>query len=261
MKLIDIGVNLTGKSFHKDLPLVIERAISSGVTKMIVTGTNIEHSEAAIKLTEDYPGVLYTTVGVHPHHAKECDSSTISVLEQMAQHPNVVAIGECGLDFNRNFSPEDTQLKWFESQLELASDINLPVFLHQRDAHADFIKILNRWRSKLVNAVAHCFTGNKEEVKDYLDMDMHIGVTGWICDERRGQSLQQAVEVIPQNKIMLETDAPYLLPRDLNPKPKDNRNEPSYLPHICEAVAYYRNEDADQLAEVTTETVINFFKL
>ena len=261
MKLIDIGVNLTAKSFRKDLPQVIERALNAGVTKMIVTGTNIEHSEAAIRLTEDYPGILYTTVGVHPHHARECENSTINILQEMAQHPNVVAIGECGLDFNRNFSPEDAQLKWFEAQLELACGVHLPVFLHQRDAHNEFIKILNRWRSGLANAVAHCFTGNAEEVRNYIDMDMHIGVTGWICDERRGQPLQEAVKYIPQNRIMIETDAPYLLPRDLKPKPKDNRNEPAYLPHICQVVAHYRKEDADQLAELTTETAVKFFNL
>lgn len=266
MKLIDIGVNFTGSSFRKDLPQTIERAIDAGVTKMIVTGTNIEHSEAAIKLTEDYPDILYATVGVHPHHAKECDDSTINILEEMAQHPNVVAIGECGLDFNRNFSPEDVQLKYFEMQLELASSVQLPVFLHQRDAHADFIKILKPMRSQLVNAVAHCFTGNSNEVKDYIDMDMHIGITGWICDERRGQSLQQAVKFIPQNRLMIETDAPYLLPRDIKtrdliPKPKDNRNEPAYLPHICRTTARHRGEDADQLAAATIETTMAFFNI
>ena len=259
--LIDIGVNLTGSSFKKDLPEVIQRAEDAGVRQMVVTGTNIEHSRTAVELDDEYSGVLYSTAGVHPHHAKDCNDQTLITLSELAQHPSVVAIGECGLDFNRNFSPAQDQLKWFEAQLELAADHQLPVFLHQRDAHDDFLKIMQYWRPKLVGAVAHCFTGSTDEALAYIDLDMYIGVTGWICDERRGGSLQQAVQHIPANRIMLETDAPYLLPRDLEPKPRDKRNEPMYLPHVCQAVARYREESLDHLAQVTTENAQRFFKL
>jgi len=261
MNLIDIGVNLTGSSFHKDMPEVISRAQQAGVSKMIVTGTNIEHSEQAAELTQNYPGVLYATAGVHPHHAKECNDQTLARLESLAQQQAVVAIGECGLDFNRNFSPVDEQEKWFEAQLELASGLDLPVFLHQRDAHQRFVEILSRWRDKLSGAVAHCFTGDTDEVLAYVDLDLHIGVTGWICDERRGQSLQQAVKHIPRDRLMIETDAPYLLPRDLVPKPKDRRNEPMYLPHICEAVARYCGESSENMALSTTQVSKKFFSL
>lgn len=259
--LIDIGVNLTGSSFRDDLSDVVARAQSAGVNQMVVTGTNIEHSQQAEALTRQYPGLLYATAGVHPHHAKDCDDQTLAQLEQLAKQQGVVAIGECGLDFNRNFSPRDVQIQWFEAQLELASGLGLPVFLHQRDAHNHFIEILSIWRPRLINAVAHCFTGGMEQVKSYLDLDLHLGVTGWICDERRGQDLQQAVQYIPVNRLMIETDAPYLLPRDISPKPKERRNEPMYLPHICEAVAHYRNEEVEYVAHETSQTTRKFFGL
>lgn len=259
--LIDIGANLTSHSFSKDLPEVLSRAQQAGVSKMIVTGTSIDHSQQAIELADAYPEVLYATAGVHPHHAKECNDKTLSTLESFAQQQSVVAIGECGLDFNRNFSPADVQEKWFEAQLELASSLDLPLFLHQRDAHEKFIEILSRWRDKLGAVVAHCFTGNTEEVMAYNDLDLHIGITGWICDERRGQSLQQAVQHIPLDRLMIETDAPYLLPRDLPVKVKDQRNEPAYLPHICKAVAHYRGDDLESLSTSTTEASKKFFNL
>lgn len=260
-KLIDIGVNLTGSSFRNDLDEVIKSAQQVGVQKMVVTGTNIEHSQLAEALTQQYPKVLYATTGVHPHHAKECDDKTLNQIEALAASQGVVAIGECGLDFNRNFSPPDVQEKWFEAQLELASSLKLPVFLHQRDAHEQFLNIMSRWRDKLTGAVAHCFTGSVDEAKAYLDLDMHIGVTGWICDERRGAALQEAVKFIPLNRLMLETDAPYLLPRDLQPKPKDRRNEPKYLPHICRVVAQYCGLNEEELAKKSTVTAEDFFNL
>ena len=259
--LIDIGVNLTGSSFREDLAAVVARAQDAGVKQMVVTGTDPGHSQQAQALSQQYPGVLYATAGVHPHHAVDCDDQTLAQLEQLAIQQGVVAIGECGLDFNRNFSPRDVQIQCFEAQLELASGLGLPVFLHQRDAHAQFVEILSIWRPRLINAVAHCFTGGMEQVKSYLDLDLHLGVTGWICDERRGQELQQAVQYIPLNRLMIETDAPYLLPRDISSKPKDRRNEPMYLPHICEAVANYRNEDVDCVANQTSHTARKFFGL
>ena len=259
--LIDIGVNLTARCFTKDFDGVVSRAQRAGVSKMIVTGTDIAHSEQAADLAQKNPGVLYATAGVHPHHASDCDDRTLAILETLASQQGVVAIGECGLDFNRNFSPAEAQEKWFEAQLELASGLNMPVFLHQRDAHPRFIEIVSRWRDKLVAAVAHCFTGTVDEVLAYGDLDLHIGVTGWVCDERRGQSLQQAVSHIPVDRLMIETDAPYLLPRDLAEKPKDNRNEPMFLPHVCVAVAKYRHESADLLAKSTAEVSKRFFSL
>ena len=174
----------------------------------------------------------------------------------------MVAIGECGLDFNRNFSTQENQNNAFESQLELAAEVELPVFLHQRDAHTEFLHIIANGRSELGKLVAHCFTGTVEEAGDCLELDMYIGVTGWICDERRGRDLQQAVKEIPLNRILLETDAPYLLPRDLAHKPvQSRRNEPCFLPHICEAVAGCMNVDVEELEMAALENARNFFGL
>jgi len=263
--LIDIGVNLTGKSFQKDLNSVIENANLSGVSQMIVTGTNLQHSEAAIELCELWPQTLFSTAGVHPHHAKEWTDKSAQEIQAMALQNCVKSVGECGLDYNRNFSDPKDQRLCFEAQLELAADLKLPVFLHQRDAHDDFLAILARWRDQLVGGVTHCFTGTVEEAKCYLDLDLTIGVTGWLCDERRGQSLQQAVKEIPLSNLMIETDAPYLLPRDLPDKLleklHDRRNEPLVLPHVCEALAFYKNEDPETVATQTSQQARRFFNI
>jgi TatD DNase family protein len=262
VEYIDIGVNLTGSSFNGDREEVIHRALAAGVRKMVVTGTDIDHSQSAIDLCQQHQGKLYSTAGVHPHHADEYTSDMARLLRELCEHEAVVAIGECGLDFNRNYSTPDNQRRAFESQLELAIGSKKPVFLHQRDAHDEFVSMIAQCRTELGNAVAHCFTGTVKEVIDYLEMDMYIGITGWICDERRGGDLQQAVKEIPMNRVMLETDAPYLLPRDMNEKPvKSRRNEPCYLPHICEVVARYMNVKPGELARVSTENARRFFNL
>jgi len=264
-QLIDIGVNLTAKSFKKDISQVIERAQLAGVFRMGVTGTNLQHSDAAIELCEQYPEVLFSTAGIHPHHASEWDDKTAQEIHSMAQLNCVKAVGECGLDYNRNFSNPKDQRKVFEAQLELAADLQLPVFLHQRDAHEDFLNILSRWRDKLSGGVAHCFTGTVEEAQSYIELDLMIGITGWLCDERRGQDLQQAVKNIPLERIMIETDAPYLLPRDL-PKTlskalRERRNEPLVLPHVCSALAKYKKLDEKTVVLQTTQQALAFFKL
>lgn len=261
-KYIDIGVNLTGSSFKKDIPQVIERAQDAGVEKLIVTGTDITHSEQAINLTQQYETICYSTAGLHPHHASDYSNELASELRDMLNNKNVVAIGECGLDFNRNFSTRKEQIRAFEAQLEIAIDTQKPVFLHQRDAHEDFVSMIKSCRNDLNQVVAHCFTGSIEEVNDYVMLDMHIGVTGWICDERRGSSLQKAVKHIPLDRIMLETDAPYLLPRDMQKKPVDkNRNEPCFLPHVARAVAKNMKIEEAKLIAAAYKNSYDFFNL
>ena len=260
IEYIDIGVNLTGSSFKQDLDDVVVRAQQVGVAQMIVTGTDIMHSELALQLSRQYPDVLMSTAGVHPHHASEFDAETIPRLRDLCSEAAVVALGECGLDYNRNYSKPADQRRAFEAQLRLASELVLPVFLHQRDAHADFVSMLAEYRDDLSGAVAHCFTGSIDQAQAYLAMDMHIGITGWICDERRGAQLQRAVKQIPLDRIMLETDAPYLLPRDLQQLPvQKRRNEPCYLPHICEVAARHMSIDSRQLAQAALENSRRFF--
>ena len=259
MQLIDIGANLTHPAFHGDLEGVLSSARAAGVQKMIVTGTSVQESTAALALAKSHED-LFCTAGVHPHHARECDQTTISALRVLAQQSKVVAIGECGLDFNRNYSPHPDQEKWFEAQVDLAIELQKPLFLHSRDAFSSFFNLLKR-KKNLPPSVAHCFTGEKVELRAYLDLGLHIGITGWICDERRGAHLLELVREIPADKLMLETDSPYLTPRDLHRQPKARRNEPSHLPHILRTVARALGKPAGQVAEETTRNARGFFGL
>jgi TatD DNase family protein len=260
MQLVDIGANLTHPAFHADLPEVLARARNEGVAAIVATGTSVAESLNALKTAIAHPDAVFATAGVHPHHARECDSSTIPALRVLAQHPRVVAIGECGLDFNRNYSPHPDQEKWFAAQVELACELRKPLFLHSRDSKDKFIEVIRQFKS-LPPAVAHCFTGEKAELHAYLDLGLYIGITGWICDERRGAHLLELVRAIPADRLMLETDSPYLTPRDLRPQPRARRNEPAHLPHILRAVARALGKPAAQLADETTRNAREFFAL
>jgi len=260
-ELIDIGVNLTHKSFNPDRDQVIEAALAAGLAAMVITGTSEHGSREAQKLAATRPGVLHATAGVHPHHAQDFTNKTLDSLRQLAALPEVVALGECGLDFNRNFSPRDDQERCFEAQLELAAELGKPLFLHQRDAHPKFIELLSRHRADLSKVVVHCFTGTGEEMDACLDLGCFIGITGWICDERRGLHLRELVQRIPADKLMLETDGPFLLPRTIRPKPKKSRNEPKYLTHVLQTVAECLDQTEDQVAATTTRNARNFFAL
>ena len=257
--LIDIGINLAHDSYDADRNQVIERARAAGVAHMIVTGSSISSTRRAIELVREFPDVLRATAGVHPHHASEFSAAQRTELQSLLQAAEVCAAGECGLDYFRDVSPRFDQQRAFAEQLELASQARLPVFLHQRDAHQDFVAILRERLSQLPSAVAHCFTGTRAELDEYLSLGLYIGVTGWINDERRGHGLKELVTHIPAERLMLETDGPYLLPRDLEPKPATRRNEPMYLRHILETVAALRDESADVLGGQITANARDFF--
>ena len=260
MHLIDIGANLTHPAFHSDLPEVLARARHAGVESIVVTGTSVPESTNALKTSSAHPDVLYATTGVHPHHARECDGTTIAALRALARQPRVVAIGECGLDFNRNYSPHPDQEKWFVAQVALACELGKPLFLHSRDASEKFTAVIRQFKNR-PPAVAHCFTGEKAELHAYLDLGLYIGITGWICDERRGAHLLDLVRDIPADRLMLETDSPYLTPRDMRPQPKARRNEPSHLPHILRTVARALGKPPEQVAKETTRNAQAFFGL
>jgi TatD DNase family protein len=258
--LIDIGINLAHDSYDSDRAAVIERARRAGVVQMVVTGSSLESSAGAIALARTHPGRLFATAGVHPHHATTLTPAAASELEEMARDAAVVAVGECGLDYFRDYSPRPTQQQAFHRQLELAVRLGKPVFLHQRDAHADFAAILREhaadWRG-----VAHCFTGTREALECYLGLGLAIGITGWICDERRGTHLAPLMPLIPPERLLLETDGPYLLPRTLTPKPSSRRNEPAYLPQVAVAVAEARGETVQSVARSSTAAARALFQL
>ncbi len=259
LQWLDIGANLTDGAFDNDLNEVIESALNAGVSRLIVTGTTVESSEQALTLTHSYPGTLYCTIGVHPHYSKSFTAEARSQLKSLLSEPGVVAVGETGLDFNRNFSTPQQQEYAFEQQLELASETRLPLFLHERDAQQRQTEILKTYRDQIAGGVAHCFTGDQEALYRYLDLDLYIGITGWICDERRGETLQRLVRNIPADRLLLETDAPYLIPRDLKPKPKSRRNLPEYLPHIASTVASLTGRPTELLSQQVMENCERLF--
>ncbi len=261
MQLIDIGANLTHEAFRRDLPDVLTRARTAGVVTMIVTGASAESSAAARELARAHPDVLRATAGVHPHHAGDYTADTDAALRELARTPEVVAVGETGLDYFRDLSPRPAQRAAFERQLAIAVDLGLPLFLHQRDAHVDFLAMLKAARDRVPAVVVHCFTDQRRALFDYLDLDCHIGITGWICDERRGAHLIELVRAIPAARLLLETDAPYLLPRDLATPPSSRRNEPMYLAHVCASVARARGEPPDVTAVNATAAARAFFGL
>jgi TatD DNase family protein len=264
MQLIDIGVNLTNASFASREREVVDRAYAAGVSQLILTGTDIEGSEQALALSrrlDDSGERLFSTAGIHPHCASAWTHETERQLRALLAEKSVCAVGECGLDFNRDFSPRTQQEKVLEAHLALAVELQLPVFLHERDADERLLAILREFRDQLPAAVVHCFTGEKRALFSYLDLDLHIGITGWICDERRGTHLHPLVRDIPRGRLMLESDAPYLLPRTLRPKPKNGRNEPAYLPEVLREVALHRQETPAEVAAHTTDCAREFFGL
>lgn len=257
--LIDIGANLCDRSFAQDLHTVLAAAAENGVSQIIVTGTSELGSHEAADLAEQHPG-LFSTAGVHPHDAKQYavgPDDTPLTLKNIAAQPHVVAIGETGLDFNRDFSPRDLQEKAFASQIEIAKALALPLFLHERDAFERFAGIVSE--HDYTNGVVHCFTGSEAALKHYLDLGFYIGITGWICDERRGTELQRLVRYIPDDRLLIETDAPYLLPRTIRPRPKSRRNEPKYLPMVVDTLAACREQTPSEIAAMSAANAKRLF--
>jgi TatD DNase family protein len=259
--LVDIGVNLTDKQFNKDREEVVERAVDAGVTTMILTGTAVKESVQALELTRRFPEHCFSTAGIHPHDAKNATEACFNELKGLMAEPSVVAAGEMGLDFNRDFSPRPVQESVFIRQLELAVETGLPAFCHERDASERFADIAKDYRDHLSGLVVHCFTADKKALYRYLDLDFHIGMTGWVCDERRGTHLHPLLKDIPANRLMIETDAPWLLPRTMDKKPKNRRNEPAYLGWVVKTISEHTGKNPEQVATETRETAVQFFNL
>jgi TatD DNase family protein len=263
--LIDIGANLAHDSFNRDRDAVLQRAWDAGLDAIVITGSSRESSHRARELAQFTVGHpsgrrLYATAGLHPHHATEWSSAFADEIRELARDPVVVSLGECGLDYNRSYSPHDAQRSAFAAQLELAAQLKKPAFLHQRDAHADFIAILREHRARLGDVCVHCFTDTRAALDDYLAAGCYIGITGWICDERRGRELYETSRAIPDDRLMIETDAPYLLPRNA-PKTSERRNEPMYLPYVARALAEARGATVEHVAQITSANARRFFRI
>lgn len=262
---IDAGVNLASSQFNSDLPAVIARAREAQLEALVAIGTCPSSSAECISLAHQYPGYVLATAGIHPHNADQFDHRARQQLLQLVADPRVVAVGEMGLDYNRNFSSPANQRKAFISQLDIATECHKPVYLHERDAFAAQIDILANYHQRLDGGVAHCFTGDKAQLGRYLDLGLYIGITGWICDPRRGQTLRDAVNYAPMDRLLLETDAPYLLPRHLNKKqlpiPQSRRNEPCLLPAIASFVAELLGCPIATLCQTSSDNARRLFKL
>lgn len=259
--LIDIGVNLTNSRFRDSVPEVLHRAEDEGVSGILITGTSEQESAAALELANQFPNQCWSTAGVHPHDAANVSDDWQNNLRQLAAQDKVKAIGECGLDFNRNFSPPEKQIEVFKGQLELADELNMPVFLHERDAFDTQIDVLSS--QSTLNGVIHCFTGTTKQMLAYLEFGLYVGITGWLCDPKRGESLRQAVLELPLERMMIETDAPYLTPKGLKDSAgkKVRTNEPRYLPFIAETIARLKGVDVCEVINASTQNANALFQL
>ncbi|WP_105253515.1 TatD family hydrolase [Pseudoalteromonas sp. T1lg75] len=251
--MIDAGVNLSSSQFRHDLDAVVTRAREAGVQSMMVIGCDEADSQQALELAQQFD--LYSCAGIHPHNAKDATDDFAANLTAMAQAKEVIAIGECGLDYNRDFSPRPQQRDVFARQLALANELDMPVYLHERDAHDDMLAMLREYQPR---GVLHCFTGNRQQAQNYLDQGLYLGITGWVCDERRGSDLNDALNVLPMNRLLIETDAPYLLPRTIRPKPKSRRCEPAHLSYV---VAHLSQHYQVSPAQLSATSVANFHSL
>ena len=252
--MFDIGANLTSSHFSDDLDSVLDESFEAGVKKICITSSNLQDVRNAKKITERNKN-LYYSVGFHPHNAKDFKIEFLKDMSIYLDDPKAICLGEMGLDFNRNFSSREEQILCFESQLSLANSINKPLFLHQRDAHEEFLSILDNYKFNQ-KLIVHCFTGNLSELEDYLKRDFYIGITGWVCDLKRGLDLRECINHIPQDKLLIETDSPYLSPRK-----KIRRNEPKFLIDVVEEVARLRQQTKESIVKSSYENSLNFFNL
>ena len=261
---IDIGINLTNKQFAGEYDEVIDRAISAGVEQILLTGTSVRSSKEALGLAEEYPETLFATVGIHPHDAKTMNAESIKILASLLKEKKVVAVGECGLDFDRDFSPRPVQESCFHAQLSLAEEVQKPLFLHERAAFDRFIAILKE-HSSLPEGVVHCFTGQLKEAKTYLEMGYYIGFTGAITDVRRFAALEEVVRYVPLDRMLIETDAPFMMPKNVPTRQlsyhQQRRNEPAFLPYVAQTIAQYKGVTLKAVADKTRENAEALFKL
>ncbi len=262
---IDIGINLTNRQFEGEIDDIIQNALDEEVSQMILTGTSVRNSQASAQMAKQYPDVLYSTAGIHPHDAKSITNESIPALRKLLQMKQVVSIGECGLDFDRDFSPRPIQEKCYEAHLALATEVQKPLFLHERAAFSRFVSITKEHLPKLPQGVVHCFTGTLTEAKTYLDMGFYLGFTGAISDAKRFAHLKEVLTYVPLDKIMIETDAPFMLPKNVPigrlKKYHERRNEPTFLPYVAGTIAQFKRISLDKVAEATTANAKQFFNL
>ena len=256
---IDIACNFTHDSFKDNLDEVLNNAEHAGVDKFVLLCASLDDIDPIKVIQNNTPEKFFISAGIHPHHATEILEINYDALFNKLKSINPNAIGETGLDYFRNISPPDIQKKSFGMHIEIAKELNLPLYLHQRDAHSDFIRIIKENISNFPKFVVHCFTGTQAELDEYLELGAYIGLTGWICDAKRNIDLRKSIKNIPIEKMMIETDSPYLIPKNLMFKPKKNINEPKYLPHIANEICELTGYELEELKLATSNNAIKFF--
>ena len=246
MKIFDSHCHLDDRSYNKDRDTVLDRATGAGVTRIMIVGIDEKSSRKAVHLAQSY-SPCFASVGVHPHVAKNCDENTLSSLTELAASSRVKAWGETGLDFNRMYSPRKDQEKWFIRQLDVARKLDLPLIFHERDSKGRFFEILSSHCPPGLKGVVHCFSGNRKELERYLDFGLYIGITGILTIKTRGEDLRRLVTEIPAERLLVETDAPYLTPAP--EKNRTRRNEPAFVKSVLLKLAQVRDEDPESMAE------------
>ena len=256
IQYIDIGLNLFCKQF-RDPEKIINDAAAEGVS-CILTGSDMRSSESVNTFVKDHD--CHGTCGIHPHGADRAQSEDFArIREIVSGNDRIVAVGECGLDYDRMFSTRENQIRCFEHQIKIAEECGKPLFLHEREAADDFIARFKKHGEICKHSVVHCFTGTKETLQRYLDMGFYIGITGWICDERRADALREAVKYIPLNRIMIETDAPYLTPRNI--KGLDRTNVPQNIKYVATELAKNMRVNEEELISAVKENTEAFFRI
>ena len=248
MRLFDSHCHLDDKSYQPDRETVLIRAREAGVMRFMVLGINPQTARKAIQLAETHPDV-FASVGIHPHDAAHCSEAVLEELIRLAEHSKVCAWGETGLDFNRMYSPRDVQEKWFEHQIDIAARLNLPLIFHERDSNGRFLEMLKASDTATLRGVVHCFSGNRREMLAYLDLGLHIGITGIVTMKQRGTTLRDLVPLIPDDRLLVETDAPYLTPAP--ERNRARRNEPAFVKSVLLKVAEIRQTDPTAMADIT----------
>jgi len=256
VELIDTHCHLTFDDLICDINAVVERSRQAGVTGWITVGTDPEHNRKAIELAERFEG-MYAAVAIHPHDAKTVTDETLSELKNLARHPEVVAIGETGLDYHYDFSLHEDQRKVFAEHLKIADELNLPVIIHCRKAFDETIEILRQHDKTVQKVVFHCFSGSAEQAKIVLDKGYYISFTG-VVTFKNAEKTRSAAAVVPLDKLMLETDCPYMSPE---PERKQKVNEPALLIHIARFLSGLKQVDLADFAKILRATTVDFFRL
>jgi TatD DNase family protein len=262
LTLIDTHAHLDFAKFDADRPAVIERATAAGVAAIINVGTDLASSRRAVELAEQHEDI-YAAVGMHPHDARKLDGTTLGALRELAKRPKVVAVGEIGLDFYRDLSPRDMQRRAFQAQLAWAAKLGKPVIIHDRDAHNEIIEILGDWVAGLGNSplagrlgVLHTFSGDLDMAEWAMDLGFYISISGPVT-YRNERQLPKIVQALPLDRLLVETDCPFLAPHPHRGK----RNEPAYVCLVAERIAELKGIALDDLAMATTANARRLFEL